>query len=99
MPAVALTDHGSLAGSVQLYREATKQGVKPIFGCEVFVSEKRKAQQKGYAPLTPLPADACGSRNTSNISSLGSLEAYCYKPRVDFELLERHAAGVIALSG
>src|SRR5439155_11534147 len=46
MPAVSLTDHGSLAGAVQLYQEATKQGVKPLIGCEVYVADDRKAQQK-----------------------------------------------------
>src|SRR5436190_20387920 len=49
MPAVSLTDHGSLAGAVQLYQHATKQGVKPVIGCEVYVAEDRHAQQKGYA--------------------------------------------------
>src|SRR5512132_850543 len=54
MPAVALTDHGSLAGAVELYREAEKAGVKPIIGCEVYVAEDRRAQAKGYAHLTLL---------------------------------------------
>ncbi len=99
MPAVALTDHGSLAGSVQLYREASKQGVKPIFGCEVYVAEDRKAQRKGYAHLTLLAENAVGYGNLIKLSSLGYLEGYYYKPRVDFELLERHAEGIVALSG
>src|SRR3954470_24696239 len=99
MPAVALTDHGSLAGSVQLYKEATKRGGKPIFGCEVYVADDRKVQQKGYAHLTLLAADRVGYGNLIRLSSLGYLEGYYYKPRVDFELLERHSAGVIALSG
>src|SRR6185503_5656383 len=96
MPAVALTDHGSLAGSVQLYKEARKQGVKPIFGCEVYVADDRKAQRKGYAHLTLLAQDAVGYGNLIKLSSLGYLEGYYYKPRVDFELLERHSEGVIA---
>src|SRR4051794_10656519 len=99
MPAVALTDHGSLAGSVQLYKEARKQGVKPIFGCEVYVADDRKAQRKGYAHLTLLAEDQVGYGNLIKLSSLGYLEGYYYKPRVDWELLQSHAQGLIALSG
>jgi DNA polymerase-3 subunit alpha len=99
MPAVALTDHGSLAGAVELQKETGKHGVKPVFGCEVYVSDDRKAQTKGYAHLTLLAADNGGYGNLIKLSSLGYLEGYYYKPRVDWELLERHAAGLIALSG
>src|SRR5579884_2155704 len=99
MPAVGLTDHGSLAGAVQLYTEARKQGVKPVIGCEVYVADDRRAQQKGYAHLTLLARDNAGYANLIKLSSLGYLEGYYYKPRVDWELLERHGAGLIALSG
>ncbi|MGI8420982.1 MAG: PHP domain-containing protein, partial [Gaiellaceae bacterium] len=99
MSAVALTDHGSLAGAVDLYKEAGKQGVKPIVGCEVYVAENRHAQQKGYAHLTLLAESNEGYANLIKLSSLGYLEGYYYKPRVDWELLERHSKGLIALSG
>src|SRR4051812_20801396 len=99
MPAVALTDHGSLAGAGELHKEAKKQGVKPIVGCEVYVTDDRRAQKKGYAHLTLLAADNAGYGNLIKLSSLGYLEGYYYKPRVDWELLERHAPGLIALSG
>ena len=99
MPAVSLTDHGSLAGAVQLYTEARRQGVKPVIGCEVYVADDRRAQAKGYAHLTLLAADNTGYGNLIKLSSLGYLEGYYYKPRVDWELLERHSAGLIALSG
>ncbi len=99
MPAVGLTDHGSLAGAVQLYTEARKQGVKPVIGCEVYVADDRRAQAKGYAHLTLLARDNAGYANLIKLSSLGYLEGYYYKPRVDWELLERHGAGLIALSG
>ena len=55
MPAVTLTDHGSLAGAVELYREAGNQGIKPVIGCELYVAEDRRRQEKGYAHLTVLP--------------------------------------------
>src|SRR5581483_5580074 len=99
MPAVTLTDHGSLAGAVELYREAGKQGVKPIVGCEVYVADDRRAQAKGYAHLTLLAETNDGYANLIKLSSLGYLEGYYYKPRVDWELLERHAKGLVVLSG
>src|SRR4051794_1142735 len=99
MPAVSLTDHGSMAGAVQLFKAARGTGVKPIVGCEVYVTDDRRAQMKGNAHLTLLAADNTGYSNLIKLSSLGYLEGYYYKPRVDWELLERHSAGVIALSG
>src|SRR5216117_654354 len=99
MPAVGLTDHGSLAGAIDLVKEAKKQGVKPLLGCEVYVADDRKAQQKGYAHLTLLAESNAGYSNLIKLSSAGYLEGYYYKPRVDWELLERHHDGLIALSG
>jgi DNA polymerase-3 subunit alpha len=99
MPAVALTDHGSLAGAVELYREARIQGVKPIVGCEVYLADDRRAMSKGYAHLTLLAESTEGYANLIKLSSLGYLEGYYYKPRVDWELLDRHGKGLICLSG
>jgi DNA polymerase III subunit alpha len=99
MPAVALTDHGSLAGVVEHYRETKKHGIKPLLGCEVYVADERRAQAKGYAHLTLLAESNEGYANLIRLSSLGYLEGYYYKPRVDWELLERHASGIVALSG
>ncbi|MGZ4383077.1 MAG: DNA polymerase III subunit alpha [Gaiellaceae bacterium] len=99
MPAVALTDHGSLAGAVELYRETRKQGVRPLLGCEVYVCEDRRLQRKGNAHLTLLAESNEGYANLIKLSSLGYTEGYYYKPRVDWELLERHAKGIVVLSG
>jgi DNA polymerase III subunit alpha len=99
MPAVGLTDHGSLAGSVQLYQHAAKQGVKPIIGCEVYVCDDSSKQEKGYAHLTLLAESNEGYGNLIKLASAGYLQGYYYKPRVDWSLLEQHSAGVIALSG
>ena len=99
MPAVALTDHGSLAGAVELVRETGKAGVKPLIGCELYVAEDRRAQRKGYAHLTLLAEDNTGYANLIKLASAGYLEGYYYKPRVDWELLERHSQGLVALSG
>jgi DNA polymerase-3 subunit alpha len=99
MPAVALTDHGSLAGAVELYREAGKAGIKPIIGCEVYVADDRRAQQKGYAHLTLLAESNEGYSNLIKLASAGYLEGYYYKPRVDWDLLAERSKGLIALSG
>ena len=80
-------------------REAGKAGVKPIIGCEVYVADDRRAQTKGYAHLTLLAESNEGYANLIRLSSLGYLEGYYYKPRVDWELLEQHAKGIVALSG
>src|SRR5207244_1418325 len=97
MPAVGLTDHGSMAGAVELYKHAEKQGVKPLLGCEVYVADDRRAQQKGYAHLTLLAESNEGYANLIKLSSLGYLEGYYYKPRVDWELLADDARAHEAL--
>ncbi len=99
MASVSLTDHGSMAGAVQLWKATRDTGVKPVIGCEVYVADDRKASTKGNAHLTLLAADNTGYANLIQLSSLGYLEGYYYKPRVDWELLERHSNGLIALSG
>ena len=99
MPAVALTDHGSLAGAIEFYREARKQGVRPVIGSELYVCDDRSVQKKGNAHLTVLAATTEGYGNLIRLSSLGYLEGYYYRPRVDWELLERYAKGLIVLSG
>jgi DNA polymerase-3 subunit alpha len=62
MPAVGLTDHGSMAGAIELYRETQKQGVKPLLGCEVYVADDRRAQTKGNAHLTLSPPTTPATR-------------------------------------
>ncbi|HMI22725.1 MAG TPA: DNA polymerase III subunit alpha, partial [Gaiellaceae bacterium] len=84
---------------MELYREAGKAGIKPLLGCEVYVADDRRAQQKGYAHLTLLAESNAGYSNLIKLASAGYLEGYYYKPRVDWELLERHSDGVVALSG
>src|SRR6266702_2037973 len=99
MPSVSLTGHGSMAGAVQLWKATRGTGVKPVIGCEVYVSANRRAHEKGNAHLTLLAADNTGYANLIKLSSLGYLEGYYYKPRVDWELLSAHSAGLLALSG
>jgi DNA polymerase III subunit alpha len=99
MPAVTLTDHGSLAGTIELFKAAKAEGVKPIVGCEVYVADDRHSRTRGYAHLTLLAQDNAGYSNLVKLSSLGYLEGYFAKPRVDWELLQTYAPGLIALSG
>jgi DNA polymerase-3 subunit alpha len=88
-----------MAGAIELYREAGKQGIKPILGCEVYVTDDRRAQTKGNAHLTLLASDNTGYGNLIKLASAGFLEGYYYKPRVDWELLSTHSQGLLALSG
>src|SRR5947199_1576853 len=99
MPAVGLTDHGSMAGAIELYRATQKVGVKPLLGCEVYVADDRRAQTKGNAHLTLLAADNTGYGNLIKLASAAYLEGYYYKPRTDWELLQSHSQGLLALSG
>src|SRR5688572_32527125 len=99
MPAVALTDHGSLAGSVDLYKAARDQGIKPIVGCEVYVADDRHARTRGYAHLTLLAESNAGYSNLIKLSSLGYLEGYYTKPRADCELFETYSSGLLAVCG
>ena len=90
-------------GAVELYRPAGKAGIQPLIGCEVYVVEDRRARsrstQRNWAHLTLIAETTAGYHNLVKLVSLGYLEGFHYKPRVDFELLERYAGGLIALSG
>src|SRR5262244_3119630 len=100
MPALALTDHGSLFGAVEFYQEARKAGVKPILGMEAYVTRgKRQDRTKDTAHhLVLLARDERGFRNLMRLSSLAFLEGFYYKPRVDHDVLAAHAGGLLALS-
>jgi len=102
-PALALTDHGVMNGAVELYTACRRHGVKPIFGCEVYVVEdhaRRAAGRLDRFHLTLLAATPAGYRNLVKLSSLGFLEGFQRgKPSVDLEQIAGHAEGVIALTG
>jgi DNA polymerase III subunit alpha len=101
MPAIGLTDHGSMAGSVELVRAATKVGIKPVLGCEVYLVDDHATRplREKRAHLTLLAESTEGYHNLIRLVSAGFLDGYWYKPRVDFDQLAAHAGGVIALSG
>ena len=104
MPAVALTDHGVMYGAVHFYKECLEAAIKPIIGCELYVAPRSRLQREGRTDrdphhLTVLAKDAEGYLNLMKLCSIGHLEGLYYKPRVDKEVLARHAKGLIALSG
>ena len=101
MPAVALTDHGNLFGAVQFYHEAREKGVHPVIGCEVYVSQqgrKVRSDSDRYNHLVLLCESQEGYQNLIQLSSTAFLEGFYYKPRIDKDLLARHAKGLIGLS-
>ena len=102
MPAIALTDHGNLFGAVQFHDAGYKHGVKPIIGCEVYVArDGRKVKQGRSAQsnhLVLLAKNEKGYQNLVRLVSLGYLEGFYYRPRIDRELLEQYSDGLIALS-
>ncbi len=104
MPAVAITDHGTLSGAIEFYEAAEAAGIRPIIGCEVYVAARTRHQREGRADRDPshlvlLARDDAGYRNLMRLVSRAHLEGYYYKPRIDMELLSEHAEGLIALSG
>jgi DNA polymerase III subunit alpha len=105
MNAVALTDHGNLYGAIELYREATAAGIKPIIGYEAYVAPGRRTERdaKGMSEaayhLTLLARNETGFRNLIKMASAAFLEGFYYRPRIDKELLEAHSEGLICLSG
>lgn len=104
MPAVAITDHGTMCGVIDFYKNAVKAGIKPIIGCEVYVAprtrhEKTTVEGEAYYHLVLLAENDTGYRNLMELISRANTEGFYYKPRVDKELLREYREGLIALSG
>ena len=105
-PAVAMTDHGNMFGAIEFYREAMSHGVKPIIGCEIYVAPTSRFERKGVDKgpkeynnhLILLAMNKEGYRNLCKLVSLGYMEGFYYKPRIDKELLKELNGGLIALS-
>jgi len=100
MPAIAITDHGNMFGAIELYQYALKKGVKPILGFEAYLTPGNRKEKKPDMPLyhlVLLARNIAGYRNLVKLCTLAYTEGFYYKPRVDFELLEKYSDGVIAL--
>ncbi|MFC1494048.1 DNA polymerase III subunit alpha [Thermodesulfobacteriota bacterium] len=105
MKSVAITDHGNIFGAVQLFTEAAKANIKPIIGCEIYVAPgdrrdhapSRDGQPNNYH-LVLIVMNEAGYKNLSRLVTMGYLEGFYYKPRVDMEILREYNEGLIALS-
>ncbi len=104
MNSAAITDHGVMYGAVDFYKEAKKEGIKPILGCEVYVAPNSRFDREltggddRYYHLVLLAENNQGYANLTKIVSKGFVEGYYYKPRVDKALLREYHEGIIALS-
>jgi len=103
MDSVAITDHGAMYGVVDFYKEAVRNNIKPILGCEVYTAKRtRFDRQPGidsdYGHLVLLAKDNEGYKNLIKIVSIGFTEGFYYKPRIDTEVLRSYSKGLIALS-
>jgi len=105
-PALAMTDHGNMFGAIEFYREALSHGIKPIIGCEIYVAPASRFERKGVDKgpkeynnhLILLAMNKEGYRNLCKLVSLGYMEGFYYKPRIDKDLLKDLNGGLIALS-
>src|SRR3954469_20806942 len=101
MPAVGMTDHGNLFGAVKFYNAAKANGIHPVNGCEVYVSNeghKTRSSTDRYNHLVLLCENQDGYRNLIDLVSTAYLDGFYYKPRIDKDLLARHSKGLIAMS-
>src|ERR1700720_726057 len=102
MPAVAITDHGNLFGAIDFYQCAKAAGIKPIIGCEAYItsgSHKEKPSRESNFHFTLLAENETGYRNLVKLISAAHLDGFYYRPRIDKDLLASHADGLIGLSG
>ncbi len=105
MPALAMTDHGNMFGAIEFYQTCIDGGVKPIIGCEVYIAPGSRfdksatiAEEKSHH-FTLLAKDETGYKNLMRLVSIGFLEGFYYKPRIDKEVLAQYSKGLIGLSG
>ncbi|BDC48640.1 DNA-directed DNA polymerase [Bryobacterales bacterium F-183] len=101
MPSIAMTDHGNLFGAVEFYNAAKGKGIHPVIGCEMYVAQKGRTDRSDsnrYNHLVLLCENQEGYKNLIKLVSMGFLEGFYYKPRIDKDILAQHSKGLIALS-
>ncbi len=116
-PAIGITDHGNMYGTLEFYKECNAQGIKPIIGTEAYMAHDHRTERptrrgrvddsggdteggrKLYYHLTLLAENQAGYHNLIQLASLAFMEGYYYKPRIDWELLDRYSSGIIATTG
>lgn len=104
MPAVAITDHGNLFGAIDFYQTATEAGIKPIIGCEAYITTGNHKERSGSPRdstfhFTLLAENATGYKNLVKLISAAHLDGFYHRPRIDKELLAANVEGLIGLSG
>ncbi len=106
MDSLAITDHGNMFGAIDFFTQAKEEGIKPIIGAEVYIApgsrlEKKssKGQKDTSYHLVLLAKDLQGYKNLMKLVSIGYLEGFYYKPRIDKEVLKIYSSGLVALSG
>ncbi len=105
MRALAITDHGTMGGVIKFYEESIQHGIKPVIGCEMYISPGSRFDQKygskkdAYYHVTLLAKNNRGYQNLLKLSTLSYTEGYYYKQRIDKEILERYSEGLIILGG
>ena len=103
MPALGMTDHGNMFGAIHFYKACLKAKIKPIIGSEVYITPgsrlDKDPDQKSICHLTLLSASNEGYANLMKLVSAAYLEGFYYKPRIDKDILARHAKGLIGTSG
>src|SRR5579884_3334599 len=103
MPAVALTDHGNLYGTIEFYKACIQENIKPIIGCEAYITAGSRFDRKGSREkiyhITLLAKNQQGYKNLLRLISLSHLEGFYYKPRIDRALLKECGQGIIGTSG
>ncbi len=104
-PAIAMTDNGNLFGAVDFYSQAVKKGIKPIIGLDAFIAPGSRFERQMHGikdasfRIVLLARDEEGYKNLMKLSSIGYLEGFYYRPRIDKEVLRAHSKGLMALSG
>ena len=103
MTSLALTDHGVMYGAIAFYKACKKQGIKPIIGCEAYftagsIRDKGSRQEQPIYHLILLAKNHQGYQNLMKLCSIGHLQGFHYKPRIDLEHLAKYAEGIICLS-
>ena len=99
--AIAITDHGAMYGVIDFYNAAKRQGIKPIIGFEAYaVNDLHEKTQKNreYGHLILIAKNGTGYRNLMKLCSIGFLEGYYYKPRIDYDTLAEYHEGIICTS-
>ena len=97
---VAMTDHGNMYGALQFYAECLSNGINPIIGTEFYICHDINIKQgkADLGHLVLLAKDDIGYKNLLKLNSIAFVDGFYYKPRIDYDILEKHSEGLVCLS-